>query len=217
MPNNKHTLFLSSLVLSALILTLAACSKNAEEKPQNAMTQTEQRTADTQEQAIDKAEEAAEGMAEKAKELSMDEKLEKMAMQTPDMTAIFEDGDKYLEWYSKLPNVQQTDSGLLYRVKNKGTGPKPSTENKVSVHYRGTFPNGDEFDSSYKDEAKPIQFKVTGVIKGWTEMLLLMNEGDKVEVVIPPELAYGQRGAGGVIPPNQVLKFDIELLEADFK
>lgn len=133
-----------------------------------------------------------------------------------DLAAVLSDPEAYLAMNAKNPGVTVTDTGLQYRVITQGSGPKPSTENKVQVHYRGTFPDGSEFDSSYKRN-EPAAFKVTGVIKGWTEALLLMNEGSKWELVIPPDLAYGKRGAGNVIPPDQVLKFEVELLKANIE
>lgn len=127
---------------------------------------------------------------------------------------IFSDPNAYLAMNAKKANVITTASGLQYRVITKGDGAKPDISSTVRVHYRGSFTDGSEFDSSYKRN-KPTEFPVTGVIAGWTEALLLMNEGSKWELVIPPELAYGEKGAGNVIPPNQVLKFDVELISAD--
>jgi FKBP-type peptidyl-prolyl cis-trans isomerase len=94
---------------------------------------------------------------------------------------------------------------------NPGSGPKPTSEDTVIVHYRGTLLNGKEFDSSYKG-GEPREFPVTGVIKGWTEALLLMPVGAKYQLYIPSELAYGERGAGRDIGPNSVLQFDVELV-----
>ena len=107
--------------------------------------------------------------------------------------------------------VSVTDSGLQYRVLQEGTGVKPTTSDKVSVHYKGTLTDGTQFDSSY-DRGQPATFGVTQVIKGWTEGLQLMAEGSKYEFVIPSELAYGAPGRPG-IPPNSVLIFEVELLE----
>jgi FKBP-type peptidyl-prolyl cis-trans isomerase FklB len=107
--------------------------------------------------------------------------------------------------------VVTTQSGLQYLVLKPGDGPKPVKTDKVKVHYRGTTIDGAEFDSSYK-RGKPAAFSVTGVIKGWTEALLLMNVGSKYKLFIPSQLAYGQRGAGPGIGPNAVLIFEVELL-----
>ena len=109
----------------------------------------------------------------------------------------------------KLPNG--TNAVLQYKVLTAGTGPKPSTNDTVITHYRGTLIDGTEFDSSYK-RGEPATFPVTGVIKGWTEALLQMPVGSKWQLFIPSELAYGERGAGRQIGPNATLIFDIELV-----
>jgi len=106
-----------------------------------------------------------------------------------------------------------TSSGLQYRILNEGSGDSsPGPENVVSVHYRGTLTNGLEFDSSYKRN-QPASFPVNGVIQGWTEALQLMKEGDKWELIIPPDLGYGSKGAGNIIPPDSTLFFEVELIE----
>jgi FKBP-type peptidyl-prolyl cis-trans isomerase FkpA len=92
-----------------------------------------------------------------------------------------------------------------------GTGANPKATDTVKVHYRGTLENGKEFDSSYKRNA-PISFPLQGVIKAWTEGVQKMKVGGKATLICPPETAYGSRGAGGVIPPNATLTFEIELL-----
>ena len=120
-------------------------------------------------------------------------------------------GPKYLEANKAKTGVSVTDSGLQYRVLKEGTGAKPTSADKVSVHYKGTLTDGTQFDSSY-DRGQPATFGVTQVIKGWTEGLQLMSEGAKYELVIPSELAYGAPGRPG-IPPNSVLIFEVELLE----
>ena len=106
-----------------------------------------------------------------------------------------------------------TSSGLQYRIMNEGSGDdSPGPESVVSVHYRGKLTNGLEFDSSYKRN-QPVSFPVNGVIRGWTEALQLMKEGDKWELIIPPDLGYGSKGAGNVIPPDSILIFEVELLD----
>ena len=106
-----------------------------------------------------------------------------------------------------------TSSGLQYRILNEGSGDeKPRPESVVSVHYRGKLFNGLEFDSSYKRN-QPASFPVNGVISGWTEALQLMTVGDKWELIIPPDLGYGKKGAGNIIPPDSTLIFEVELLE----
>ena len=104
-----------------------------------------------------------------------------------------------------------TPSGLVYRALKVGTGASPSASDKVKVHYRGTFPDGREFDSSYK-RGEPIEFPLTGVIPCWTEGVQRMKVGGKAKLTCPPAIAYGARGAGGVIPPNATLLFEVELL-----
>lgn len=211
MQNHITIKLITASLLMILLVALPACGKKEVETKAD---KSETELSIDSHAALNKAQDAANAIEEK--NLSMEEKLESFAINVPDMQEVYADGNKYMDWFSKRPNVQRTESGLLYRVTQQGDGPMPARENTVSVNYRGTFPNGEVFDSSYR-EGKPIQFGVTRVIPGWTEMLLMMNEGSKVEVVIPPELAYGERGAGGIIPGNQVLKFEIELLDADFK
>ena len=107
----------------------------------------------------------------------------------------------------------KTESGLRYQIIQKGSGAKASQGKDISVHYKGQLPDGTVFDSSY-DRKQPIDFKVGigQVIKGWDEGLQLMQVGDKARLVIPSHLAYGSQGAGGVIPPDATLIFDVELV-----
>jgi FKBP-type peptidyl-prolyl cis-trans isomerase FklB len=100
---------------------------------------------------------------------------------------------------------------LQYKVIEAGDGATPTPKDKVIAHYKGTLLDGTVFDSSY-DRGQPATFPVTGVIQGWQEALQLMKEGAKWELVIPAELAYGPRGAGQLIGPNETLKFEIELI-----
>jgi len=104
-----------------------------------------------------------------------------------------------------------TASGLVYRSLKDGTGASPTASDKVKVHYRGTFPDGREFDSSYKRN-EAIEFPLSGVIKCWTEGVQRMKIGGKAKLTCPASIAYGERGAGGVIPPNATLLFEVELL-----
>ena len=104
-----------------------------------------------------------------------------------------------------------TPSGLVYRALREGSGASPSAADTVKVHYRGTLADGTEFDSSYKRNA-PAQFPLGGVIPCWTEGVQRMKVGGKAQLVCPAAIAYGARGAGGLIPPNATLKFEIELL-----
>jgi FKBP-type peptidyl-prolyl cis-trans isomerase FkpA len=109
------------------------------------------------------------------------------------------------------PGPVTTASGLIYTSLTEGTGPSPAATDVVSVHYRGTLLNGTEFDSSYK-RGKAIEFPLNRVIQCWTEGLQRMKVGGKAKLVCPPAIAYGDRGAGGVIPPNATLNFEVELL-----
>ncbi len=106
-----------------------------------------------------------------------------------------------------------TASGLVYESLKEGTGASPAATDTVKVHYRGTFPDsGKEFDSSYKRN-EPTEFPLNGVIPCWTEGVQRMKIGGKARLTCPPAIAYGTRGAGGVIPPNATLNFEIELLD----
>ncbi len=123
-------------------------------------------------------------------------------------------GKEFLAKNKKKKGVITTKSGLQYIVVKKGKGPRVKKTDKVKVHYRGTTIDGKEFDSSYK-RGTPTTFPVTGVIKGWTEALLLMNAGSKYKVFVPSELAYGERGAGAKIGPNSTLIFDVNLISIE--
>lgn len=119
--------------------------------------------------------------------------------------------DDFLAKNKARKEVVTTASGLQYEVITKGDGEAPDANDKVKVHYHGTLPDGSVFDSSV-ERGEPISFAVNGVIKGWTEALQLMHVGDKWKLYIPADLAYGARGAGPKIGPNQALVFDVELL-----
>jgi FKBP-type peptidyl-prolyl cis-trans isomerase len=121
-------------------------------------------------------------------------------------------GDEYLANNKKQKGVIVRPSGLQYQVLKEGTGKQPTPNDEVQVHYHGTLIDGTVFDSSV-DRGEPVTFRVNRVIPGWTEALQLMKEGAKVRVVIPPELAYRQRGAPPKIGPNETLVFEIELLK----
>jgi FKBP-type peptidyl-prolyl cis-trans isomerase FklB len=121
------------------------------------------------------------------------------------------EGEAFLAENKTKPGVQTLSSGLQYKVLTEGNGPKPTTNDTVTVNYRGTLLDGTEFDSSYK-RGQPATFKVTGVIPGWTEALQLMPVGSKWQLFIPSELAYRERGSGANIGPNAVLTFEVELL-----
>lgn len=119
--------------------------------------------------------------------------------------------DDALERAAREPGAVRTDSGLVYRVLKEGDGKQPSATDRVRVHYRGAFPDGREFDSSYR-RGEPAEFPLNRVIRCWTEGVQRMKVGTKARLTCPPAIAYGARGAGGVIPPNAVLQFEVELL-----
>ncbi|TPH14634.1 FKBP-type peptidyl-prolyl cis-trans isomerase [Litorilituus lipolyticus] len=121
------------------------------------------------------------------------------------------EGEAYLAENAKRDEVTVTESGLQFEVIVEGDGEKPTADSTVSVHYHGTFTNGDVFDSSV-ERGQPAEFPVKGVIAGWTEALQLMTEGSKYRLTIPYNLAYGERGSQGAIPPYATLVFDVELL-----
>jgi FKBP-type peptidyl-prolyl cis-trans isomerase FklB len=125
--------------------------------------------------------------------------------------ANMKEGEDFLAANKTKDGVVTLPSGLQYKIVTAGTGPKPSATDTVVCNYKGTFINGTEFDSSYK-RGQPASFAVNGVIKGWTEALQLMPVGSKWQLFVPSELAYGQRGAGGAIGPNQTLLFEVELI-----
>ena len=112
---------------------------------------------------------------------------------------------------AKEPGAKVTPSGLVFRSMQDGKGANPAAMDVVKVHYRGTFPDGKEFDSSYKRN-EAIEFPLQNVIPCWTEGVQLMKVGGKSKLTCPPNIAYGARGAGGVIPPNATLVFEVELI-----
>lgn len=124
-----------------------------------------------------------------------------------------EAGNKYRAEYEKKPGVKKTASGLLYKIEKAGEGDSPKAENTVKVHYKGTLTDGTVFDSSY-DRGEPIEFQLNQLIPGWIEAIPMLKKGGKMEIVVPPELGYGERQAGK-IPASSTLIFEIELL--DFK
>src|SRR5271166_1226491 len=121
------------------------------------------------------------------------------------------EGEAFLAANKTKPGIVTLPSGLQYKILKEGAGPKPSATDTVACNYRGTLINGTEFDSSYK-RGEPTSFPVNGVIKGWTEALQLMPVGSKWQLFIPPDLAYGARGAGADIGPNSTLIFEVELV-----
>lgn len=123
-----------------------------------------------------------------------------------------EKGQAFLKENAKKEGVKTTSSGLQYKITKEGTGKNPKATDTVVVHYKGTLLDGKEFDSSYK-RGEPAEFPLNQVIKGWTEGLMYLSEGGKATLYIPSELAYGKRGAGRDIGPDETLIFDVELLK----
>jgi FKBP-type peptidyl-prolyl cis-trans isomerase len=125
-------------------------------------------------------------------------------------------GDAFLAANKSKEGIVTLPSGLQYKILQAGAGPKPAATDSVVCNYKGTLLDGTEFDSSYK-RGQPATFAVNQVIHGWTEALQLMPVGSKWQLFIPPDLAYGPSGAGGVIGPNATLVFEVELLSIQAK
>jgi FKBP-type peptidyl-prolyl cis-trans isomerase FkpA len=121
-------------------------------------------------------------------------------------------GAEFLAENAQKQGVRTTPSGLQYEIISEGTGPKPQSTDTVSVHYEGTFLNGDVFDSTYARN-EPTEFALDEVIPGWTEGIQLMSVGGSYRFFIPSGLAYGEQGYGNIIPSNSALIFTVELLE----
>ena len=141
-------------------------------------------------------------------DIEAEQKAEKEAMGA----AMREEGEAFLKMNASAEGVVTLPSGLQYKVLKEGTGKKPSASSQVRCHYEGTLLNGVKFDSSY-DRGEPAVFGLNQVIRGWTEGVQLMAEGAKYEFYIPYDLAYGEHGAPGAIPPYAALKFIVELVE----
>ena len=138
--------------------------------------------------------------------------MEKQANQTKEAAAKNGAiGEKFLAENKTKEGIKTTASGLQYKVLKEGSGAGPKETDTVVTHYKGTLLNGTEFDSSYKRN-EPASFPVNRVIKGWTEALQLMKPGSKYQLFIPASLAYGERGAGQDIGPNETLIFEVELV-----
>ena len=144
---------------------------------------------------------------ERAKEAQMQKLLETRAKNA-------EETQKFLSENVKKQGIMTTESGLQYKILKAGEGISPESEDTVTVHYKGTFIDGEEFDSSYS-RGEPQTFQANRVIKGWTEALQMMKVGSKWKIFLPPRLAYGTSGHGETIPPNKVLVFEIELLSVE--
>lgn len=136
------------------------------------------------------------------------------AAQAKQYEGVIAEGKAFLEANAQKEGIQTTASGLQYRVVQEGTGATPADTSSVTVHYTGKLIDGTVFDSSLK-RGEPTTFGVNQVIAGWTEGLQLMKEGAKYEFYIPYNLAYGERGAGGAIPPYATLIFEVELISVN--
>ncbi len=138
-------------------------------------------------------------------------KKKQAALREEKAQAALKEGEKFLAENKNEEGVVTLPSGLQYKILKEGKGDKPELNDKVVCNYRGTLIDGTEFDSSAKHNG-PATFPVKGVIKGWTEALLMMPAGSKWQLFVPPQLAYGQNGAGQMVPPNATLIFEVELL-----
>ena len=139
-----------------------------------------------------------------------------LALATLLSTALVYAADPVLDAAAKEPGAQVTPSGLVYRSLKEGTGASPKASDTVIVHYRGTFPDGREFDSSYKRN-EPAEFPLGAVIPCWTEGVQKIKVGGKAKLTCPSTIAYGARGACNTIPPNATLFFEVELLSISGK
>lgn len=146
---------------------------------------------------------------EKAAQKMMEERVAKASAAA---SKAKEAGDKFRTENAAKEGVVTLDSGIQYKVLTEGTGEKPTADSTVVAHYQGTLTDGSVFDSSY-DRGAPATFALNRVVKGWQEVLPMMPVGSKWQVVIPPELAYGETGAPPKIGGNETLIFDIELIE----
>ena len=122
------------------------------------------------------------------------------------------EGEAYMRVNAQKQNVSVLESGLQVEILEQGDGRSPGLKSNVVTHYHGTFIDGDVFDSSL-ERGEPATFPVNRVIKGWTQALQMMKEGDVWRLTVPPHLAYGKSGAGQTIPPDTVLVFEVELIE----
>jgi len=192
-------------LIPVALLLLAGCSET-QETSQPEVAQEQQQSQEMQaSQSVSQPEVAAEAILAE-QELIQQELIQQELIQ-------HDPGQAYLYINAQKPGVKVMPSGLKFEIIESGEGRSPLATSNVVTHYHGTFVNGDVFDSSV-DRGAPAEFPVNRVIAGWTEALQMMKEGDKWRLVLPPEIAYGERGAaGGLIPPNTVLVFEVELIE----
>jgi len=192
-------------LIPVALLLLAGCSETQE------TSQPEQQSQEMQaSQSVSQPEVAAEAILAE-QELIQQELIQQELIQQELIQ--HDPGQAYLYINAQKSGVKVMPSGLQFEIIESGEGRSPLATSNVVTHYHGTFVNGDVFDSSV-DRGAPAEFPVNRVIAGWTEALQMMKEGDKWRLVLPPEIAYGERGAaGGLIPPNTVLVFEVELIE----
>ena len=131
-------------------------------------------------------------------------------------TSAWAQADASLAAAAKETGAVVTSSGLVYKLLKTGSGASPAATDTVKVHYKGMFMDGREFDSSYKRNS-PTEFPLNGVIPCWTQGVQMMKVGGKAKLTCPASIAYGERGAGGVIPPNSTLQFEVELIAINGK
>jgi FKBP-type peptidyl-prolyl cis-trans isomerase FklB len=154
-----------------------------------------------------------EQMRETFKELQTEMQAKFQQKKNEQMTKNKAEGEKFLAENKSKPGIVTLPDGLQYKVVKEGDGPAPKGTDRVSVKYTGKLIDGTVFDSSEKHGGQPAQFRVDGVIKGWTEALQKMKKGSQWELYIPSDLAYGERGSGANIGPNATLIFDVELVD----
>lgn len=223
--NTPVSTFKVALATSLMALSVAACAAKLDTQKKKVSYAIGQQIGETIKQQglevdLDVLKKSIQDvLAGKKSELSMDDMRAAMMQAQQDSQAKMakmgeenlKKGQDFLEANKKKEGFQTTETGLQYKIVKEGTGESPKDEDSVVCHYRGTLIDGSEFDSSYSRN-QPAEFPVRGVIPGWTEALKTMKVGEKRELVIPANLAYGPSPRPG-IPANSVLKFDIELLE----
>lgn len=165
---------------------------------------------------LDGLKDALEGKVDVRKDEKIQKTLESIEAKLVAAAKAKEEGDKFRAEFAKGKNVKTTQSGLMYKIENAGKGDAIKATDTVKVHYTGKLPNGKVFDSSV-ERGQPVEFQLDQVIKGWTEGLQLVKKGGKIQLVIAPELGYGEQGAGASIPPNSTLIFDVEVLDVNPK
>lgn len=221
------TSFITSIILTGLLVSansFAGKYQTVEQRYGYALgkhigEQVKQRYPDADKQAfIDALSDVLKGQKIKLTDKEINEAIasfrkKKMAQHMAMGKANLEKGKAFIARFKKEKGVKELSNGIYYRIVESGKGTSPGATSKVQVHYRGTHINGKEFDSSYK-RGQPATFPLNGVIKGWTITLQKMRPGDKWQVAIPSELAYGAEGPrGSSIGSNETLIFEIELLK----